>query len=75
MGLTVFTSIQTPDKIQHYLANHNNRDDEEFAEEVMSMLDKWVGQFHKFCEENNITYLFYGDHGSPAPRSYSASGH
>lgn len=61
----VFSSIQTPDKVQHHLANHNSREDEEFAQEVMSELDEWVGEFHNFCEENNITYLFYGDHGSP----------
>lgn len=63
----VFTSIQTPDKIQHHLSHQNKREDQEFAQEMMDMLDEWVGEFHEFCEENNITYLFYGDHGTPHP--------
>jgi len=60
----LFSSIQTPDKIQH-LKSHQRID--EFAQEMFNELDEWVGRFHEFCEDNNITYLLYGDHGTPHP--------
>jgi len=59
------TSFPHPDKALHGVGE--GLTDIEFATEQIEKLDDLVKDVDRFCEENDIGYVFLGDHGAPGP--------
>jgi len=59
------TSLPSYDKLLHGLAEGHFGED--FVRQECMFLDEWVDRFVSFCENNEIHYALFGDHGSPKP--------
>jgi len=59
-------SFPQPDKLLHGVAEGHYG--QEVCNSEMLYLDKVGKKIDKFCNDHNITYCIYGDHGSPRPQ-------
>jgi hypothetical protein len=69
----VFSSIQMPDKYLHAIGE--GKASEKWVLQEAPVFDKRVKQLIKYCESNNIKWMFFGDHGSPHPGSMKKNGY
>lgn len=56
-------SFPQPDKLLHGVAEKHIT--QKFCIDEIQYLDKVAKRIDEFCNENNITYCIYGDHGAP----------
>lgn len=68
----VFSSIQMPDKWLHAIGE--GKASEEWVLSEAPVLDKRVEQLVEYCEDNDIEWMFFGDHGSPHPGAMKKNG-
>lgn len=69
----VATSIQMPDKWLHGIGEEKVT--EQWTAEEAPMLDKKVELLVEYCEENDIEWVIFGDHGSPQPGAMKKNGY
>jgi hypothetical protein len=68
----VFSSIQMPDKWLHAIGE--GKADEEWVLSEAPTLDKKVRNLIEYAEDNEIEWMFFGDHGSPHPGAMKKNG-
>jgi len=69
----VFSSIQMPDKWLHAIGE--GKATEQWVHSEAPVLDKRVEQLVEYCDDNDIEWMFFGDHGSPHPGAMKKNGY
>jgi hypothetical protein len=69
----VFSSIQMPDKWLHGIGE--GKCTEEWVRSEAPVLDEKIKSLIDYCEENGISWVIFGDHGSPHPGAMKVNGY